>query len=55
MVILQVAVSTAAREVVGSYVVDDTTMQITISLPNDYPLGTIKVSTKKRVNITRTE
>lgn len=46
---MQVKVQRSVRLVIASYTVDDARMEITISLPQNYPLGVVKVDCSQQI------
>jgi hypothetical protein len=47
--ILQVKVHPSVREVVAVYKVDEARMELSIQLPNNYPLGPVRVESGKQL------
>lgn len=52
MVFLQIKVHPTAREVVALYQMDDTKLELSIVLPSNHPLGTVKVEPGQHVGST---
>ena len=41
----------SVREVVATYSIDEGSMELVVSLPNNYPLGGLNVDSGKRVGV----
>lgn len=46
---MQIRVLVQAREIIATYSLEEAKMELIVSLPNNYPLGAIKVECKKHI------
>ena len=52
---MSIVVRPAAREVAATYVLDEMSIELVITLPVNHPLGVISVETGKRIGVANTQ